>query len=81
MAITDLRTQTEDSRYQFIAVRLPYGNQADEADAMAAIDFMQADQVMRVDIKPATDATVKSLQANEIDVSDFNKGNIKRANE
>ncbi|BAP84996.1 NAD synthetase [Paucilactobacillus hokkaidonensis JCM 18461] len=77
MAITDLRTQTEDSRYQFIAVRLPYGNQADEADAMAAIDFMQADQVMRVDIKPATDATVKSLQANEIDVSDFNKGNIK----
>lgn len=77
LAITALRTKSEDPRYQFIAVRLPYGNQADEADAMAAIDFMQADQVMRVDIKPATDATVKALQANEVSVSDFNKGNIK----
>ncbi|WP_137597889.1 ammonia-dependent NAD(+) synthetase [Paucilactobacillus kaifaensis] len=77
MAITALRTKSEDPRYQFVAVRLPYGNQADEADAMAAIDFMQVDQVMRVDIKPATDATVKSLQANEVSVSDFNKGNIK----
>lgn len=77
LAISRLRAKSDDSRYQFIAVRLPYGNQADEADAMAAIDFIQADQVMRVDIKPATDATVKSLQVNEVGVSDFNKGNIK----
>ncbi|KIS03773.1 ammonia-dependent NAD(+) synthetase [Paucilactobacillus wasatchensis] len=77
MAITGLQKEYSDKHYQFVAVRLPYGNQSDEADAMTAIEFMQADQVMRVDIKPATDATVAALEANGIKVSDFNKGNIK----
>lgn len=77
MAVTELRGETNNNEYQFIAVRLPYGKQADESDAMAAIDFMKADQVDRVDIKPATDATVAAVQANQEDISDFNKGNIK----
>ncbi|KRM11662.1 ammonia-dependent NAD(+) synthetase [Paucilactobacillus suebicus] len=77
MAVTDLRKQTGNDDYQFIAVRLPYGNQADESDAMEAIEFMQADQIMRVDIKDAADAMEKALQANHLEISDFNKGNIK----
>ena len=77
MAIAELRKETGDDSYQFIAVRLPYGVQADESDAMKAIDFMQADQVMRVDIKPAADAMVQAVEANGIEISDFNKGNIK----
>ena len=77
MAVSELRTETENDEYQFVAVRLPYGVQADESDALAAIDFIEADQMMRVDIKAATDATVQSLQANNLMVSDFNKGNIK----
>ena len=77
MAITEMRQETGDDRYQFIAVRLPYGNQADEADAMAAIDFMQADVTDRVDIQPATDAMVTALEANQLTIHDFNKGNIK----
>ncbi|WP_412988763.1 ammonia-dependent NAD(+) synthetase [Pediococcus siamensis] len=77
MAVSEMREETGDSAYQFIAVRLPYGTQADESDAMAAIEFMQADQVQRVDIKPAADAMVQALEANGLEVSDFNKGNIK----
>lgn len=77
MAISEMRAETGDDRYQFIAVRLPYGNQADESDAMAAIKFMNADVIDRVDIQPATDAMVKALEANDLTISDFNKGNIK----
>jgi len=76
-AVTELRQETGDSEYRFIAVRLPYGEQADEADAMMAIDFMGADEVERVNIQPATDAMVAAVSANDETVSDFNKGNIK----
>ncbi len=59
LAVEGLREQTGDEDYQFIAVRLPYGEQADESDAMAAInDFIHPDQVRRVNIQPATDAMV-----------------------
>lgn len=77
MAVKELREETGDDSYQFIAVRLPYGVQADESDAMKAIDFMKADQVYRVDIKPAADAMTNALEGNDIEISDFNKGNIK----
>ena len=77
MAITEIREETGDDKYQFIAVRLPYGNQADEADAMDAIDFMAADQTVRVNIKPAVDVTVEELEKGGLTISDFNKGNIK----
>ncbi|MFC6290042.1 ammonia-dependent NAD(+) synthetase [Levilactobacillus angrenensis] len=76
-AVTELRQETGDNDYRFIAVRLPYGEQADEDDAMMAIDFMNADEVERVNIQPATDAMVAAVTANHETVSDFNKGNIK----
>lgn len=77
MAISELREETDDQSYQFYAVRLPYGVQADESDAMAAIEWMQADQVVRIDIKRATDALTEELTTNGQEISDFNKGNIK----
>ncbi|AUJ31451.1 MAG: ammonia-dependent NAD(+) synthetase [Liquorilactobacillus nagelii] len=77
LAITEMRQETKDDTYQFIAVRLPYGNQADEQDALDAIEYMQADKTVRVNIKPATDQMVASLLENKLEVSDFNKGNIK----
>lgn len=73
----EMRAETGDESYQFIAVRLPYGEQADESDAMAAIEFMAADQVKRVNIKGSVDAMVQSLAETGVTVSDFNKGNIK----
>lgn len=33
LAMEELRAETGDDSYKFIAVRLPYGVQADEADA------------------------------------------------
>ena len=77
MAISELREETGDDAYQFIAVRLPYGDQADEQDAMDAIEFMQADKTVRVNIKHAADAMVQSIEENGLEISDFNKGNIK----
>lgn len=78
MAISELREETGDADYQFIAVRLPYGEQADESDAMDAIAFQQADQAVRINIKAATDATVDALESNDgIEITDYNKGNIK----
>lgn len=77
MAITELREETNDDSYKFIAVRLPYGTQADEQDALEAIEFIQADEMMRVNIKESADAMVKAVAENGLEVSDFNKGNIK----
>lgn len=77
MAISELRQETGDSDYKFIAVRLPYGQQADEQDALDAIEFMQADLTVRVNIKEAADQMVAALEANGLTISDFNKGNIK----
>lgn len=77
MAITEMRKETADQSYQFIAVRLPYGVQADAADAADAVAFQQPDQDLIVNIKPAVDAMVASLTAAGEKISDFNKGNIK----
>lgn len=77
MAITEMRKETGDQSYQFIAVRLPYGVQADAVDAADAVAFQQPDQDLIVNIKPAVDAMVASLTAAGEKISDFNKGNIK----
>lgn len=77
MAMQELRAETGDESYQFYAVRLPYGEQADEADAMFAIDVIKPDQTLRVDIKSMVDETEKAVTANGLTMSDFNKGNVK----
>lgn len=77
MAVEAVRQETGDNRYQFIAVRLPHGVQADEDDAQAALAFIQADRVMTVNIEPATSAIKAAVEANGIVISDYNNGNIK----
>lgn len=77
MAISELRTETGAKDYQFVAVRLPYGEQADEQDALDAIKFIQADMTMVVNIKPSVDALVEAVTQDSLVISDFNKGNIK----
>lgn len=77
LAIERLREETGDNTYRFIAVRLPYGVQKDEADAQLALQFIQPDEVRTVNIKPSVDAGVLALKEAGIDVSDFNKGNMK----
>lgn len=77
LAIAELRVETGDEAYQFIAVRLPYGEQADEADAQKALAFIQADVTLTVNIKSAVDSQVAELKTAGVSISDFNKGNIK----
>ncbi|MBF0780410.1 MULTISPECIES: ammonia-dependent NAD(+) synthetase [unclassified Granulicatella] len=77
MAIEELRQDTKDNSYQFIAVRLPYGVQQDEEDAKRALQFIQADKVYTVNIKDAVNAAVSTLESQGVHISDFNKGNIK----
>lgn len=77
LAMEEIRAETGDESYQFIAVRLPYGIQNDEADAIVALEFIQPDQIMTINIKESTDAMVKALEMNPLEISDYNKGNIK----
>lgn len=77
MAIAELREEASDQAYQFIAVRLPYGVQADEADAQKALAFIAPDQTLTINIKAAVDGQAEALQAVGVEISDFNKGNIK----
>ncbi|MCY3067711.1 ammonia-dependent NAD(+) synthetase [Aerococcus loyolae] len=77
MAIEQIRQATQDDSYQFIAVTLPYGQQADAQDVKDALAFIQPDQVLDVNIKGAVDQQVAALEAGGLKLSDFNKGNIK----
>ena len=62
----------------FVAVRLPYGVQRDEADALLAIEFIKPTQALAVDIKPAVDASVEAFnKALGRPMSDYIKGNAK----
>lgn len=77
LAITELHQESGDDRYRFIAVRLPYGIQADETDAKRALDFIQPDSVMTVNINEPTNDMTNAISHNGLAISDFNKGNIK----
>lgn len=76
-AISEMRQETGDDSYQFIAVRLPYGVQADAQDAVDAVAWQKPDQDLIVNIKEPVDAMVKAVEATGQKITDFNKGNIK----
>jgi NAD+ synthase len=76
-AISEMREETGDDSYQFIAVRLPYGVQADAQDAADAVAWQKPDQDLVVNIKEPVDAMVKVVEATGQKITDFNKGNIK----
>lgn len=62
----------------FHAVLLPYGEQADRADALEAIATINPDVVHDLDIKPTVDAFAKTFGDTEPHaLRDFEKGNAK----
>ncbi|GAA0413454.1 ammonia-dependent NAD(+) synthetase [Microbispora corallina] len=66
----------------FVAMRLPYGVQHDEHDAQAALAFIHPDRTLTVDIRPASDACLRTLMAGGLILpgaiqQDFVLGNIK----
>lgn len=75
-----------DNHYRFIAVRLPYAQQADEADAQAAIQFIQPSESVALNVQAGSDAIHDSVTAAvnhaglltlSESIIDFNKGNVK----
>ncbi|MFD2763340.1 ammonia-dependent NAD(+) synthetase [Micromonospora eburnea] len=66
----------------FVAMRLPYGVQADEHHAQAALEFIRPDRVLTVDVRPASDAALDTLVAagltfRDAAQQDFVHGNVK----
>ncbi len=81
LAVMDVRSQ-HGKDAKFIAMRLPYGEQHDAADAEASLEFIRADEVVRVDIAPTTDAAMESLSAAGFGIAseenaDFVAGNVR----
>ncbi|MDA7415374.1 ammonia-dependent NAD(+) synthetase [Xenophilus arseniciresistens] len=79
-AVARLRAEGRPAR--FVAVRLPYGTQKDEADAARCIAFIAPDEVQTVDIRSAVDALHGQLMAGGLSLGDaaaedFHVGNIK----
>jgi NAD+ synthase len=76
LAVEQLRDSGVEA--EFIAVRLPYGVQADEADAQLALDFIRPDRVATFNIQPSVDAfgAEFAIAADEA-MLDFTKGNVK----
>lgn len=86
LAVNQLNIEQQTDKYQFIAVRLPYGIQADEAEAQLAVDFIQPSKRLTVNIKPAADGMHEQALAAVVGGGealpeqaqiDFIKGNVK----
>lgn len=86
LAVEQLNLETQSTRYQFIAVRLPYAVQKDEEEAQLALQFIQPTHSISVNIQSGSDgihqstlaainnSEIKSLENTNID---FIKGNVK----
>jgi NAD+ synthase len=76
LAVERMRAAGSDA--EFIAVRLPYAVQHDEADAQLALEFIGADREITVNIATAVDGLASEVSAAlSAPVGDFNKGNVK----
>lgn len=77
LAVQELRVETKNTNYKFIAIRLPYGIQLDESDAQLSLNFIKPDSIFNINIKSIVDELNKSLINSNIYISDFNLGNVK----
>lgn len=80
LAVERVRQQGGDAH--FIAIRLPYRIQADESDAQVALDFIDPDEVLTIDIAGGADtlaATVEhaGLTFPDQAARDYHFGNVK----
>lgn len=86
LAVESLNEELTTDAYQFIAVRLPYGEQKDEDEAQLALSFIKPTHSVAVNVKPGVDGIHAAthdalgdtglLPKDESKV-DFVKGNVK----
>ena len=76
--------RAEGHEATFVAVRLPYGAQADESDAQLALQFVQPDRSIVVNVAHGADvvaqesaAGLRELAGDDVPLRDFVRGNIK----
>ncbi|MDP1521070.1 ammonia-dependent NAD(+) synthetase [Porticoccus litoralis] len=86
LAVDELNSEKPDQQFQFIAVRLPYGVQADEHEAQLAVSFIQPSKSLSVNVKLGADGIheevlgalgTANLAPDDDDKIDFTKGNTK----
>ncbi|HCE1575548.1 TPA: ammonia-dependent NAD(+) synthetase [Vibrio parahaemolyticus] len=86
LAVDQLNEETGSNDYQFIAVRLPYGEQKDEDEAQLALSFIKPTHSISVNIKQGVDGMHAAsnialegtgLMPEEAAKVDFVKGNVK----
>lgn len=86
LAVNQLNIESQSSDYQFIAVRLPYGEQKDEDEAQISLQFIQPTHAVSVNIKAGVDGLHAAahtaldntgLLPADIAKIDFVKGNVK----
>ncbi|SHE33937.1 ammonia-dependent NAD(+) synthetase [Vibrio gazogenes] len=86
LAVNQLNEAHPDTPYQFIAVRLPYGEQKDEDEAQLSITFIEPSHAVSVNIKAGVDglhaASHQALAGTGLLPEDhaqldFVKGNVK----
>ena len=80
LSVEELRAETGDSGYRFIAVRLPHNTQHDEHDAQDSLKFIRADEEDTVNIASSVSGLgeqVTHLQKLTDARRDFVVGNIK----
>ena len=76
LAVEELRAEGVSA--SFIAVRLPYSVQADEADAQLALTFIEPDHSLAFNIKRGVDGFEQEfLDSTGVEMLDFTKGNVK----
>lgn len=76
------RVRAEGGEAEFVTVRLPYYVHVDEQDALRALDFVQPDETITVNVGPAADELwgaliVGGLGMPEGDVADGVRGNVR----
>lgn len=86
LAVDELNGESQQTGYQFIAVRLPYHIQKDEHEAQLACDFISPSKQVSVNIHDGVlgthHNTLNGLEAAGVDLAkidnvDFVKGNVK----
>jgi NAD+ synthase len=76
LAVEELRAEGQAAT--FVAVRLPYGVQADESDAQIALEFIRPDRSVTVNVQPGAAAVVgETATGLAAPLRDFVRGNIK----
>ncbi|MCT1617443.1 ammonia-dependent NAD(+) synthetase [Kocuria marina] len=76
LAVEKLRE--DEIEAEFVAMRLPHGIQHDEADAQAALEFIQPDRVITYDVAPAVRGFESAYgAATGEELTDFTRGNTK----